>query len=206
MIIHGRNIILLAGDVAIATAKSCDLYVSAKSIPIASPNDGQWDDSMPWRKSWKASCSHLVTDIVDPAAMVGTVVTMKMQVQGEIGLPIDGIVSNVSVQQQSLATTPDAIVWDSTRKAFLAKTGSGFTIAYYLSWAGSSPYTNATAGMLFYNSTSKVVYKKTTNDLLPEALQGSAIVREWRITGTLEDLAQGSFQFEGKGALTNPTA
>jgi hypothetical protein len=206
MILQGRNIILLADGKAIAAAKSCDLKISADAIPVASPSDGAWEDAIPGRKSWKANCSHLVTDIVDPAAMVGTVVTMKMQVQGEIGLPIDGIVSDVSVQQQSLATTPDAIVWDSTRKAFLAKTGSGFTITYYLSWTGSSPYTNATAGMLFYNSTSKAVYKKTTNDLLPEALQGSAIVREWRITGTLEDLAQGSFQFKGKGALTNPTA
>ena len=129
MIIHGRNIILLAGGVAIAAAKSCDLYVSAKSIPIASPSDGQWDDSIPWRKSWKASCSHLVTQISDSVAMVGQTVTLLFQPVDDSGTAL----SNVS------------------------------------------------------------------------ALQGTAIVKSWKGTFTLFNLAQGSFSFEGTGALAVPT-
>jgi hypothetical protein len=49
------------------------------------------------------------------------------------------------------------------------------------------------------------IFKKTATDLLPEALQGSVIVREWKLTATRGNLAQGSFQFQGKGALTVPT-
>jgi hypothetical protein len=49
------------------------------------------------------------------------------------------------------------------------------------------------------------IFKKTATDLIPEALQGSAIVRNWKVVGTLGNLAQGSFQFQGKGALSNPT-
>jgi hypothetical protein len=74
-------------------------------------------------------------------------------------------------------------------------------------WAESSAYTNAAEGTLFYmnGDASNNVFRKTDTDLVPEALQGSAIVRDWKVVGTLGNLAQGSFQFQGKGALTNPT-
>ena len=51
----------------------------------------------------------------------------------------------------------------------------------------------------------RFVYKKGTTDLVPEALQGTAIVKDWKITATLGNLAQGSFQFQGVGALEVPT-
>ena len=34
-----------------------------------------------------------------------------------------------------------------------------------------------------------------------EELTGSAIVKNWKVTGTLPNLSQGSFQFRGSGAL-----
>lgn len=203
MILQGRNIILLVGGVAIAAAKSCDLNVSADAIPVASPSDGTWEDFIPGRKSWKASCSHLVTSITDPAAMVGTVVTLKMQVYGELGLPFSIFVDNVTIQQEALSGEPMFIAWDKTAKKFVGGIRQGISRIYYDQWNGSSAYNSAAAGTLFYSD--NIVYKKTATDLVPEALQGSAIVREWRITGTLGNLAQGSFQFQGKGALAVST-
>ena len=209
MILQGRNIILLAGGKAIAAAKSCDLEISADAIPVASPSDGAWEDAIPGRKSWKASCNHLVTGIVDSAAMVGTVVTLRMQVDGELGLPFREKVNNVTVEEGSAEIEPLAVVWNTTTKQFLGwtRTTRPASSHYYDLWSGSSAYTSAAEGTLFYmNGDNKNnVFKKTATDLIPEALQGSAIVRDWKVVGTLGNLAQGSFQFQGKGALSNPT-
>ena len=209
MILQGRNIILLAGGKAIAAAKSCDMEISADTIPVASPSDGAWEDAIPGRKSWKASCNHLVTGIVDSAAMVGTVVTLRMQVAGELGLPFREKVNNVTVEEGSAEIEPLAVVWNTTTKQFLGwtRTTRPASSHYYDLWSGSSAYTSAAEGTLFYmNGDNKNnVFKKTATDLIHEALQGSAIVRNWKVVGTLGNLAQGSFQFQGKGALTNPT-
>ena len=207
MILQGRNIILLAGGKAIAAAKSCDLDISADAIPVASPSDGAWEDAIPGRKSWKASCSHLVTGIVDSAAMVGTVVTMRMQVRGQLGLPFDGFLNNPTLEEETLTEEPTAIKWDTTRHRFIAEFDFiPFGTTYYGVWPNSIVYVTPSLGSLFYDrSHQKNVYKKGTTDLVPEALQGSAIVRNWKVVGTLGNLAQGSFQFQGKGALSNPT-
>jgi hypothetical protein len=81
-----------------------------------------------------------------------------------------------------------------------------FGTTYYGVWPNSIVYVTPSLGKLFYDrSHQKNIYKKGTTDLEPEALQGSAIVRNWKVVGTLGNLAQGSFQFQGKGALSNPT-
>ena len=211
MILHGRNILLLAGGTAIAAAKSCDLDVSTDIIKTASPSDGQWENSIPGRKSWKATCSQLVTGVTDPVAMVGTIVTIRMQVAGKLGMPFSGNVSNVTIEAGS-APSVTVVTWDATSKQFLAVYVNGGTTRYYSSWSAnftwksSTDYHNAPTGSFFYDASGgDMVYKKTATDLLTEALQGSAIVREWRVTATLGNLAQGSFQFHGKGPFTNPT-
>ena len=207
MILQGRNIILLAGGKAIAAAKSCDLEISVDVIPVASPSDGAWEDVIPGRKSWKASCSHLVTSITDHAAMVGTVVTLRMQVRGQMGLPFDGFLNNPTLEEETLTEEPTAIKWDLTRHRFIAEFDfQPFGTTYYGVWPNSIVYAFPPLGSLFYDrSHQKNVYKKGTTDLEPEALQGSAMVRDWKVVGSLGNLAQGSFQFRGKGALTNPT-
>jgi hypothetical protein len=209
MILQGRNIILLADGKAIAAAKSCDLDISSDAIPVASPSDGAWEDAIPGRKSWKASCSHLVTGIVDSAAMVGTVVTLRMQVAGELGLPFREKVNNVVVEEGSAEIEPLAVVWNTTTNQFLGwvRNTRPASSHYYNLWSGSSAYTSAAEGTLFYmnGNNNNNIFKKTATDLIPEALQGTAIVRNWKVVGTLGNLAQGSFQFQGKGALTNPT-
>jgi hypothetical protein len=200
---------LLAGGKAIAAAKSCDLEVSADSIPVGSPSDGAWEDAIQGRKSWKASCCHLVTGILDSAAMVGTVVTLRMQVAGELGLPFREKVNNVVVEEGSAEIEPLAVVWNTTTNQFLGwvRNTRPASSHYYNLWSGSSAYTSAAEGTLFYmnGNNNNNIFKKTATDLIPEALQGSAIVRNWKVVGTLGNLAQGSFQFQGKGALSNPT-
>ena len=129
MILKGRNVILKMGGTAIAAAKSCEVNLSADSIKTSSPSNGDWEHSIPGRKSWSASCSHLVTQIADSAGMVGQTVTLLFQPVDDSGTAL----SNVS------------------------------------------------------------------------ALQGTAIVKSWKGTFTLFNLAQGSFSFEGTGALAVPT-
>lgn len=129
MILKGQNVILKMGGVAIAAAKSCSVDVDVDMIKVSSPTDGAWEHSIAGRKSWKASCSHLVTQISDSAGMVGQTVTLLFQPVDDSGSAL----SNVS------------------------------------------------------------------------ALQGTAIVKSWKGTFTLFNLAQGSFSFEGTGALAVPT-
>ena len=212
MILHGRNILLLAGGVAIAAAKSSEINVSADTIPIASPSSGQWEDAIAGRKSWKGSCSGLVTGITDPVSMIGTTVTLRMQVVGKYGMPFSGTVSNITITSGT-APGVTVVTWDSTNKQFVAVYANQQGTRYYTTWgalnnwASSSDYSNAAAGTLFHDQNGGVynVYKKTATDLLPEALQGSAIVKDWKCTATIGNLAQGSMVFQGKGALSNPT-
>lgn len=207
MILHGKNIVLLVNGVAMAASKSCTLDVDAEVIKVSDPNDGEWEHAIAGRKSWKASCNHLVTDIVDPLAMIGTTVTLLMQVQGELGLPFDSIASNVTITEGSIQGNPQFIVWDTTTKQFLGGMRSGVTRYYYNQWSGSSEYNGSASGSALFHLTSgdNLVYKKTGDDFAPEALQGSAIVKTWKCTATLGNISQGSFQFEGNGALTNST-
>ena len=212
MILHGRNILLLAGGVAIAAAKSCEINVSADTIPIASPSSGQWEDAIAGRKSWKGSCSGLVTSITDPVSMIGTTVTLRMQVVGEYGMPFSGTASNITITSGT-APGVTVVTWDTTNKQFVAVYANGQTTRFYTSWNASDiwgasiDYANAAAGTLFHDRSGAfyTVYKKTATDLLPEAIQGSAIVKDWKCTATIGNLAQGSMVFQGKGALSNPT-
>ena len=207
MILHGKDIILLADGVAIAAAKSCELNISADIIKTSSPSDGAWETSIAGRKSWNASCSQLVTSITNGLAMVGTVATLRMQVRGQIGLPFDGFLNNPTLEEETLTEEPTAIKWDLTRHRFIAEFDfAPFGTTYYGVWPNSIVYVTPSLGSLFYDrSHQKNVYKKGTTDLEPEALHGNAIVKGWKCTATVGNLAQGSFQFQGTGALTNPT-
>ena len=119
MIIHGRNLIVKIGNVAIAAAKSCDLQVDCEEIEVASPDTGAWRQYVAGRKSWQVNTGHLVTAVATNAAKVGTIVTLTFQV-------------------------------------------------------GSTT----------------------------DTLTGSALVRSWKVSGAVGNLAQGSFQFLGSGALS----
>ena len=207
MNLHGGNILLLQDGAAIAAAKSCDLDIQCESLPVASPSSGAWADAIPGRKSWSAACSHLVTSITNPLSIVGTVVTLRLQLADKIGLPIGGFTPTTYTVQQQSANSVDAVLWDRTNKQFIGVVYQTLQAdKYYINWLNKEAYTEAVAGTYFYDTNDmNKVYKKTATDLVPEALQGSAIVREWKVTATKGNLAAGQFNFEGKGALAIPT-
>ena len=120
MILHGENVILKADGVAIAAAKSCEVTINVDTDEIASSTDGKWKRYMVGRKSWQASASQLVTTVIRNTEMVGKEVAIDLNVSGEVGLPFDGFVNNVTIEQQSLAVQPSFIYWDKTRKKFIA--------------------------------------------------------------------------------------
>ena len=123
MIIHGRNLIVKVGGVAVAGARSCDVNVECDEQEVSSATSSKWREFIAGRNSWTVQCSGLVVlDENDPltenAAMVGTKVALSIEVE------------------------------DTT-----------------------------------------------------DVLTGYAIVKAWRVTGTLGNLAQQSTQFRGTGAL-----
>lgn len=203
----------MAGGVAIAASKSCNLNVSAGIIKTSSPLSGEWETAIAGRKSWQASCSGLLTSIIDGQEMIGSQVTLRMQLKGAYGLPFYGMVSSVTIEE-GFASSIQTIFWDTTSKQFVAMKLDGNTQKYYAEWqAGNgwkdSSWYNVSPDEIFFKDSEEIIYKKinTTgdDDLVPEALQGTAIVQDWRVTATLGNLAQGSFQFHGVGPLTNPT-
>lgn len=203
MIIHGRNLIIKAGGVAIAAAKSCDISVQCEEIETASPSTGEWRTAIIGRKSWTISTNQLVTSIVRPFSMVGTSVSLDVSIVDEVGLPFAGFVDNVAVGESG---SYNSIVWDKTRKKFLFKYTSHYTgeVTYYLTPSGPydmSGYTSPSDGSMFYTP-DNAVYTYYSGNLHTERLTGSANVVAWRPQGTVGNLAQGSFQFNGNGALT----
>ena len=206
MILHGRNLIIKVGGVAIAAAKSCDINVQCEEIETASPSTGEWRTAITGRKSWTVATNQLVTSIVRPIQMVGTSVSLEMCIEGEIGLPFAGFVDNVAVGESG---SYNSIVWDKTRKKFLFKYTSHYTgeVTYYLTANvpyDMSGYTSPSDGSIFHTP-NNTVYTYYNENLHAEKLTGSANVVTWRVTGTVGNLAQGSFQFNGNGALTPAT-
>ena len=207
MILHGRNLIIKAGGVAIAAAKSCDINVQCEEIETASATSGAWRTAITGRKSWSVSTNQLVTSIVRNIELVGTTVSIAVQLAGDIGKAFAGFVDNVTVSTGTYTGTMsivDGIYWDKTRKKFLLRVAPGSGIEqYFAAWdvpSNSAAYRSPSAYDLFsYNG---VTYTWLSNDLAAEKLTGNANVTTWRVTGTVGNLAQGSFQFNGNGALT----
>ena len=202
MIIHGKDIIIKADGAVIAAATSCELDVSADVIKTASPTDGQWQHGIAGRKSWQASCSHLVTDILDPAQMVGVDVTLIICI-ANTGLPFRYFLTTSPTVESVSALSVDFVVWDDQAKRFLGCKDSQSILnrKYYTSWLGREPYTEAPVGSKFCLTSTGSTYKLTASGLVEAKLTGTAIVKEWRLTATRGNLAQGSFRFEGVGPL-----
>ena len=201
MFIKGKDVILKIGGTAIAAAKSCDVNIQADLIKVSSPTDGGWEHSIAGRKSWSASCSHLVTQIASSAAMVGQTVTLTFQPTSEV--VFSGTVSNPTLTS---GTPPSSgnMVFDTTRKEFLWVhfPAPGVTL-YFEDFDGKPALIR---GAYYYDSTANKCYRwdgTTMNEV--QALTGSAIVKQWKGTFSQSNLAQGSYSFEGTGALSTPT-
>ena len=201
MFIKGKDVILKMGGTAIAAAKSCDVNIQAGLIKVSSPTDGGWEHSIAGRKSWSASCSHLVTQIASSAAMVGQTVTLTFQPMSDVAF--SGTVSNPTVES---GTPPNSgyLVFDTTRKDFLwVYTPAPNVLLYFQNFDWKPALI---VGAYYYNRTTAKCYQwsgTTMNEV--SALTGSAIVKQWKGTFTTGNLAQGSFGFEGTGALSTPT-
>ena len=184
MVLHGKDLIVLADGVAIAMSKSCDINVEADIIPTSSPTDGDWEHSISGRKSWKVTTNHLLWSVASMAMKVGSTVTLTMKVVDGVGLPFSGMVDNVSLETGT-ETSPEGFVWDTTRKCFLAL-GHAQRNTYYASWSGGQDSANPVID----------------GELTQEQLTGSAHCRLCKVTATKGNLAQGSFSWTGTGALT----
>ena len=201
MFIKGKDVILKMGGTAIAAAKSCDVNIQADLIKVSSPTDGGWEHSIAGRKSWSASCSHLVTQIASSAAMVGQTVTLTFQPTSEVAF--SGTVSNPTLTS---GTPPSSgnMVFDTTRKEFLWVhfPAPGVTL-YFEDFDGKPALIR---GAYYYDRTADKCYQwsgTAMNEV--QALTGSAIVKQWKGTFSQSNLAQGSYSFEGTGALSTPT-
>ena len=200
MILQGRNLIIKAGGVAIAAAKSASIKVQAKTIETSSPSDGEWEHSIVGRKSWSVSTNQLVTSIARNVAMVGTTVTLSIELADNVGKSFNGFVNNASIESEAATTTPSVILWDITRKQFLGIIGSQHGPKYYSAWPNNTPYSSPSAYDCFqYNG---VVYTWLSNDLTAEKLTGTAHVKSWGGSGSVGNLLTGQFDFEGSGPLT----
>lgn len=202
MILHGEDIIIKAGGVAIAAAKSCDINITTDTDEIANSSSGKWKQFMIGRSSWQVVVSQLVTTLLSNIQMAGTQTTLEMSVKGDVGLPFDGFVNGETTEQQSYSGTPNAIFWDKTRKKFLAMVQeSPLTLPkYYLNWSEGAAYISPSDyGCFSYNNDTYVYLNSNLN---VDKLSGNAIVTTWKCTATRGNLAQGSFEFLGNGALT----
>ena len=198
MILHGDNVIIKADGVAIAAAKSCTINITVDTDEVANPSNGKWKKFIMGRMGWQVTVGHLVTTLLNNIQMVGKSVTLEMGVTGA-GLPFDGFVNGETIEQSSFVGTPDAIYWDKTAKKFLGKVGT-INTKYYLNWSTGSAYITPSPYDLFLCD--NATYLWLNSDLSAEKLTGSAIVTTWNGTFTKANLAQGSFEFLGDGALT----
>lgn len=199
MILHGEDIIIKAGGVAIAAAKSCDINITTDTDEIANSSSGKWKQFMIGRSSWQVVVSQLVTTLLGNIQMAGIQTTLEMSVKGNVGLPFDGFVNGETTEQQSYAGTPDAIYWDKTAKKFLGKVGT-INPKYYLNWSDGDAYISPSDYDCYSYNNDTYVY--LNSNLNADKLSGNAIVTTWKCTATRGNLAQGSFEFLGNGALT----
>ena len=201
MILNGEHVIIKADGVAIAAAKSCTINITVDTDEVANPSNGKWKKFIMGRMGWQVTLGHLVTTLLNNIQMVGKSVTLEMGVTGA-GLPFDGFVDNVSVEQQSLPSPAQAIYWDKTNKRFVAMFQSSPLVVpkYYMNWINGDRYITPSSYDLFLYD--NATYLWLNSDLSAEKLTGSAIVTTWNGTFTKANLAQGSFEFLGDGALT----
>lgn len=60
MIYQGQDLIISANGQAVAASKSCSVEVSCDTQKVSSPDDGQWEHSIPGRKKWAISTNQLM--------------------------------------------------------------------------------------------------------------------------------------------------
>lgn len=85
MVIHGRNLILSIGGVAVAGAKSCDININADDIEISTASSSKWREFIAGRIDWTATCNHLLlstSTLISKVNMTGKKVTISVGIRG----------------------------------------------------------------------------------------------------------------------------
>lgn len=215
MILHGRNLVVRAGGVAVAAAKSCTIEVQADEIETSSPLTGQWKTYKAGRKSWKVDVSGLVmvdTDVL-PAhlqtiagwvgqtmALSANIVPTELMYPGL--LPFDGLVTGITVEQVGLVRQPQAIYWDDDNWQFVAL----YQFKYYNTWAGGEAYMSPAGGAYF--ATADDVYQIQGDWLqfvsVTSAFSGTALCTNARVGGAVGNLVTYTAKFQGSGELGMP--
>ena len=229
-LLHGRNLIIKAGGEVLGLSKSCTIQVSAATIPVSSPNTGQWEESIAGRKKWSVQSSHLmynrgVTKPMDRMDMVGQTIQLSLDMIYEKTTPFYGFVENVTVESGSVAVDPDweYAYYDTANHYFVVHEGG----KYYRTWTHTDGSVNRFAynrinNNAFYEDIGEdgtqtgEYYKADNKDSATQTYtltrrdtirQGNAIVTQWKGTFTNGNLATGSFEFLGSGELAPlPTA
>ena len=202
-ILHGRDLIIKADGVAIAAAKTCTVRVSAGTIPVSDPDDGEWEHSIPGRKSWTCSTNHLVTDPRLDIGKVGTVVQLQLTLENtSIVTPFRGFFFNAPTAD-SLAPIESFAVWDTDKNKFVYYHEEGSLKTWYTKWLYMAPYTNLTPGKVFHDLLTQKTYwwDGTTLVEKPTGVSGRAIITEYEVSANVGNLAHGSFSFRGSGPL-----
>lgn len=202
--IKGNDLIIKLGGTAIAASKSCDITINVDTSEVAGIGDGAWRRFITNRKSWQITANQLVTSVSESAQMAGKSMSIEVSLRGNIGKAFNGFVNNVTIQSGGYQGTPSNIYWDKTLKKFVGYINpSSGVYLYFDSWTNSGAYTSPSAYDLFsYNG---VTYTWLSDTLTAEKLTGNVICTTWKGTFTRGNLAQGSFDFLGNGALTPAT-
>lgn len=202
-IIHGRNLIIKLDGKAIAAAKSCDIQIQTDMIEVSSPTAGRYRKYIAGRTDWSVNTSHLVVSPLADLQMTGKEYDLTFMVRDAAAMPFDGFVSGVTIRQQS-TVAHDAIVYDQAVNRFVARVDEGLQQLYYYSWLGGDDYFQPTTGNVYeYDDT----YYRWENGELAEVsssevgLTGIAICKTAKIVGSVSNLANGSFAFQGSGPL-----
>ena len=197
-IIHGRNLIIKADGTAIAAARSCDVTITSESIEISTPLSGKYKEYIAGRLGWNVTTNQLVTNAVENLKMAGKIVTLTFYVKKD-ALPFARFTVGITVQPL-FVPDPESIVYASDENRFFAYK---YPNSYYENWPTRDIYNNQQMGNLYvlsnaYYEWSEGVLVAAANDY---QLSGQALCTQAKITGTVGNLAQGSFSFQGSGPL-----
>ena len=223
-LLHGRNLIIKADGEVIGLSKSCTIQVSAATMPVSSPNSGQYEENIAGRKKWSVQTSHLmynrgITKPMDTMDMAGQTVELSIDMMYEDTVPFRGFVEGVQIESGTVEIDPDWawVLYDTVNHCFIVQDSN----KYYKQWTHSdgsiNPFAynrvnnNAFYENIGYGQTVGEYYKADNKDSATQTYtltrrdtirQGTAIVSQWKGTFTKGNLAQGSYDFTGSGPLS----
>ena len=84
--VNGNNILIYAtygsSQQAVAATRSLSVQVGTEKIPIASPDSGDWEASLPGRKNWAVNVGWLVSNFADIDKLLLTAQTVTIRIVG----------------------------------------------------------------------------------------------------------------------------